>query len=291
MLNKKLWLVIGGTGRLGQSLQSYFAKNAIEYIAPTSSELDIRNFKNVRNYILESKPSVVINCAGWTNVREAENNIEDAYLLNGYSVGNLINICDEISCVFAHISTDYVFSGSKKAPYLTGDDIDPINKYGVSKALGEKLIIESGVEKFYIFRTAWLYGEFGTNFIKTIIAKYKSGEKQILVVNDQFGSPTYVTDLASKIVESIKIELPYGIYHTVNSGQASWYDLATTTIKYLDQNPNVIIGVKSSENSNEVQRPSNSTLDTTKWKTLGISEMRPWEEALKFAIPHIVQHM
>lgn len=291
MLDNKLWLILGGTGQLGQSLQNKLLNHEIKFIAPSSTDLDIRDFQKTRNYIEDCDPSNVINCTGWTNVAKAENNILEANNLNGYAVNNLIQICRDISSTLVHVSTDYVFSGSKTLPYLVDDKVDPINAYGVSKVIGEQLIQECNAEKFYIFRTAWLYSEFGTNFVRTIISKYNSGQNQIKVVNDQFGNPTFASDLASQIIQSIRSNIPFGIYHAVNNGTASWYDLAVKTLDYLGHDSNVIHGISSNEYISEVLRPQYTSLDTSKWSAIDIPRMRSWEEALSFAVPKIIKNM
>ena len=291
MSNNKLWLILGGTGQLGRSLQSQLKKKDIQFLSPNSSHLNLKDLKKAENFVLEFQPNVVVNCAAWTNVSEAERNSEEANIVNGYSVRNLLTACGEISATYAHVSTDYVFSGTKNSPYMVSDETDPINAYGVSKALGEKIIIESEVEKFYIFRTAWLYSEFGNNFVKTIISKYKSGQKEIKVVNDQFGNPTYAPDLASQIIEAINCNIPFGIYHSVNSGTASWYDLAVKTIENLGCDTKKIQGVNSSEYQSDILRPKNTSLDVSKWSKVGMEQMQPWGAALKSALPEIIQYL
>jgi dTDP-4-dehydrorhamnose reductase len=289
--NKKLWLILGGTGQLGRSLQSQLLKRSIDFIAPNSNNLNLKDFINARKFILEYQPNVVVNCAAWTNVSEAEGNSKEVNIVNGYSVRQLLTACGEISATYAHVSTDYVFSGTKNSPYLVNDKTDPINAYGVSKALGEKFTIDSGLEKFYIFRTAWLYSEFGNNFVKTIISKYNSGQEEIKVVNDQFGNPTYAPDLAFQIIEAINRNVSVGIYHSVNSGTASWYDLAVKTIENLGYDTKKIQGVTSGEYRSDILRPQNTSLDVSKWSEVGMQQMQPWDVALKSAIPEIIKYL
>ena len=291
MPNKKLWLILGGTGQLGRSLQSQLLKRSIDFIAPNSNNLNLKDFINARKFILEYQPNVVVNCAAWTNVSEAEGNSKEVNIVNGYSVRQLLTACGEISATYAHVSTDYVFSGTKNSPYLVNDKTDPINAYGVSKALGEKFTIDSGLEKFYIFRTAWLYSEFGNNFVKTIISKYNSGQEEIKVVNDQFGNPTYAPDLAFQIIEAINRNVSVGIYHSVNSGTASWYDLAVKTIENLGYDTKKIQGVTSGEYRSDILRPQNTSLDVSKWSEVGMQQMQPWDVALKSAIPEIIKYL
>jgi len=289
--NKKSWLILGGTGQLGSSLQSQLLKKGIHFIAPNSKNLDLKDFVKTKNFILEYQPNVVVNCAAWTNVNDAEGNSKEANIVNGYSVVELLKACAEISATYAHVSTDYVFSGRKNSPYLVNDKTDPINAYGISKELGEKFTLESGLKEFYIFRTAWLYSEFGNNFVKSIISKYNSGQKEIKVVNDQFGNPTYAPDLAFQIVEAINFKVSFGIYHSVNSGTASWYDLAVKTVENLGYDTKKIQGVTSDEYQSDILRPKNTSLDISKWSEVGMNQMRPWDAALKSALPEIVKHL
>jgi dTDP-4-dehydrorhamnose reductase len=205
-------------------------------------------------------------------------------------VDNLIQISKEISSTFVHISTDYVFSGIKISPYSIHDKVNPINAYGVSKALGEKFIKQSEAKKYYVFRTAWLYSEFGTNFVKSILNKYQSNSEKISVVTDQFGNPTLASDLALQIIQAINLRVPYGFYHAVNSGSTSWYDLAVKAIKYAGYDPSRIYGITSDKYPSAVKRPMNTSLESTKWNDISIPEMRSWQEALKSAIPRIIQN-
>lgn len=284
---KNKWLIIGGSGQLGQSLQRELLKSGIEFIAPSSRTLDIRNFEKTKEYITSVNPSFVINCSGWTNVRDAENNSFQANILNGYAVDNLFRSCNDISSLFLHVSTDYVFSGSKGLPYSETDLTDPINAYGYSKALGEQLMINHNVESFYIFRTAWLYSEFGNNFVKEIIFKLYSGNTDIEVVNDQFGNPTNAHDLAKRIIESVTSNIPFGIYNAVNTGSVSWYDFAVRIMELIGAKNERIKPISSNKYISTVIRPLNSSLDTSKWGAIGMSEMRSWDKALELQIPSI----
>lgn len=284
---KDKWLIIGGSGQLGQTLQRELLNSGINFIAPSSKVLDIRNFENTRNYIVEANPILVINCSGWTNVQDAENNSLQANILNGYAVENLLGSCNDISSLFIHVSTDYVYSGSKGLPYTETDVTDPINAYGSSKALGEQLIVNYNAERFYIFRTAWLYSEFGNNFVKNMIFKLYSGNADIEVVNDQFGNPTNAHDLARRIIESVISNIPYGIYNAVNTGSVSWYDFAVRTMELIGVKDKRIKPISSKEYISTVIRPLNSSLDTSKWEAIGMSEMRSWDKALDSQISSI----
>lgn len=278
------WLIIGGSGQLGQSLQLELLKCGINFIAPSSRTLDIRNFKETNSYIHRAKPSTIVNCSGWTNVQEAENNQSEANILNGYAVENLFRSTNEVSSLFIHISTDYVFSGRKGIPYKETDLTDAINVYGSSKALGEALIVNFKSDNFYIFRTAWLYSEFRNNFVKQIISRYYANESEIEIVDDQFGNPTSAFDLVKRIVKSVKSDIPFGIYHAANSGSVSWYNFALRVIELLGGKGERIKPVSSKDYISNVNRPMNSSLDTSKWVAVGMPEMQPWDKALELQI-------
>ncbi len=290
MSEYNLWLILGGSGQIGRSLQGLLQESGIKFDTPSSKLLDIRDFASIKNYVLTVRPNVIINCAGWTDVEKAEQNIMEANNLNGYAVESLIRICKDASITLVHISTDSVFSGHKRVSYLRDDPTDPINIYGKSKLIGEKAIESSGACAYYIFRTAWIYSKFGKNFVKTIINKYHSGENHIKVVNDQFGNPTFATDFAAQIIESIKLNIPFGTYHIVNSGVASWYELAVKTFNYLEYDSNIIEAVSSNDYPSLVRRPSYASLDSFDWSSLGLQKMRSWESALKFSLPQIVHN-
>jgi dTDP-4-dehydrorhamnose reductase len=281
------WAIIGGFGQLGRALQRELALRAIDHNAISSQEIDIRDFRATRKFLVRLNPRVLINCAGWTDVLSAEANEQSAIILNAGAVENLALISKDIDAIFLHISSDYVFSGKKNAPYLVDDVLDPINAYGRSKALGESLLINLSLRKFYIFRTAWLYSEFGHNFMKSILKKRLEGHSPIKIVNDQFGSPTSASDLAFQIVETIIQNLPAGIYHAVNSGSASWYELATAAYHKLGISTGELVSVSGKEYQSGIERPRNSTLDTSGWEMYPIPRMQPWQNALASTIRDI----
>lgn len=291
MTNQELWLILGGSGQIGTSLQELLLKADVNFIAPSSKQLNVKDFKKIQEYIYNTRPHVVINCAGWTNVEQAEIHPEQANILNGYAVKNLINVCEKVSSTIAHISTDYVFSGNKGREYYTKDLPDPINAYGKSKLIGEEAIKTSGASKYYIFRTAWVYSQFGNNFVKSIIKRYKTGNAPIKVVNDQFGNPTLANDFSAQIIESIRMNIPFGTYHVVNSGVASWYDLALETFTQLKFNKEILEAVNTENYPSLVRRPRYSSIDTLDWHSLGLSKMRSWKSALKLSIRQIVKNL
>jgi len=279
----KKWLILGGSGQLGSTLKLELLKRGIKPTVFSSMELDVRDFNKTSDVIRAIGPDYVINCAAWTNVREAELHEDEAELLNGSAVGNIGATTHAYGGTLVQISTDYVFSGNETSPYKVSDPVNPINAYGRTKLIGENLISDMGIDRCYVMRTAWLYGEYGTNFIKTILNKYISGDEKIEIVNDQFGNPTNAIDLAQQIIESVESEIPYGTYHAVNSGVVSWFGFALKAFELLNLNTEYLYAIPTTQNSPLV-RPQNSSLDTSKWLECGMKEMRPWDEALKFSI-------
>lgn len=266
-------LILGYKGMLGHELAEVF-KDKHELVLWDRNEVDISNEEDVEEKIKDLKPDVAINAAAYTAVDDAESNEELAYKVNGSAVGFIANACKEINALFVHFSTDYVFDGENKLGYKEDYRIGKfLNVYGESKALGEKMILD--IEpRYYLVRTSWLFGKYGKNFIETML--HLAGEnKEIRVVNDQFGSPTYAKDLALKVRELIESGKPYGIYHITNSGSCSWCEFALKIFKLADLKPN-IKPIKSDEFPAPAKRPTYSILINTK-----LSPMRPWEEALK----------
>ncbi len=266
-------LIIGYKGMLGHELVNVF-KNGHDLVLWDRNEIDIAKRIEVIEKIGSLKPDVVINAAAYTAVDEAESNKDLVYKINGCAVGFLSNICKEIDSLFIHFSTDYVFDGHNqngyKEDYPTGN---PLNIYGRSKMLGERMISDIK-PKHYLIRTSWLFGKNGKNFIETML-RLASEKKEIRVVNDQFGSPTYAKDLALKVRELIESGRPFGIYHITNSNSCSWYEFALKIFEFVNLKP-VVRPVKSEEFRTPAKRPTYSVLINTK-----LPKTRTWEEALK----------
>ena len=283
---KKRILILGISGQLGSALRHELEKNTSEFQVINSIGIDIREMKRTFEFITQYNPDLIINCAAWTNVRTAESHENEAKIVNGWAVENIGMASRKIGATLIHISTDYVFSGNSQLPYNENDSTDPINSYGRTKALGESLLKELEYDGLYILRTAWLYGIYRNNFIKTILNKYLSGEKTIEIVNDQFGNPTNVSDLAKHIIYLSNYDLPSGYYHGVNTGSTTWFGLAKQAFNLLDLDPNILIPVKSPANQIP-KRPANSTLLSQKWNNYGLNSMRPWQDALSENIDSI----
>lgn len=293
-------VITGSQGQLGLELQKQLklAKN-IKLYPLSLGELDITNKKQVKEILYMLNPEVVINCAAYTAVDLCEEEQEKAHHVNVVGPYHLATVCEELGAKLAHISTDYVFSGAfnldrshsiqdgntlevrhemgkYSRPWREDNPINPQNIYGLTKWQGEEEV-RKYCTKHFIIRTAWLYGE-GNNFVRTML-KLAETNKELNVVGDQFGNPTYTKDLAIAIVNLIQTEY-YGTYHGTCEGTCSWYDLAKKIfeIKGIDIK---VKPVTSEEFPRPAKRPFYSSLDNFMLKLHGMNTFRPWEEALE----------
>ncbi len=263
-------LIIGSRGMLGFELVKAFADR--NPVAWDKTEIDITNEAAVHKAIKKLKPKLVINAAAYTDVDGCESHSGLAMAVNGDAVGYLAEACSANGATIVHISTDYVFRGDNENGYQEADVPDPVNAYGESKLRGEHLLKE-GTDKFYLVRSAWLYGRNGRNFVDTMLTLAKE-KRTLKVVNDQIGSPTYAVDLAGSIRRLVDAQSAFGTYHLVNGGRTSWFGLAGEIFKLAKLNA-TIRPVKTSEFPRQALRPAFSVLITTKTKAL-----RPWAAAL-----------
>lgn len=264
-------LILGAKGMLGHALVQEFEDE--EVTAWDREELDITDEQAVGEYLTTLEPDVVINAAAYTNVDGAEDEPDEADAVNGHAVGNLAVTCADADIPLLHVSTDYVFEGTKKEGYSEEDEpANPVSAYGRSKLLGETLLKETG-KNFWLVRTAWLFGIQGKNFVDSIRERARA-ESALRVVADQHGSLTYAKDLARALRELIRDRVPYGAYHLVNSGVATWADVAEEIVRLLDLRI-PIEPISSAEYPAKARRPSWSVLRNTKRPPL-----RPWQEAL-----------
>lgn len=282
-------LVTGANGQLGNEMRIVSQDSKDNYIFTDVAELDITNLEAIREMVAKEDINVIINCAAYTNVDKAEEDVEFCELLNATAPQNLAIAMKEVDGLLVHVSTDYVFGGD---PYNTPCTEDkkgtPTGAYGRSKLHGEQNIQQVGCHHL-IIRTAWLYSEFGKNFVKTML-NLTATKPQLKVVFDQTGTPTYAYDLASaifNIVENRKYEGNDGIYHYSNEGVCSWYDFTKMIAEYSGRTACDIQPCHSNEFPSPVTRPSYSVLDKTKIKeTFGIT-IPYWTDSLKKCIVNL----
>lgn len=239
--------------------------------------LDITDINAVRNYLTSVKPEIIINCAAYTNVDACESNEDLAFKINALGPRNLAIISNEVNAKVVHVSTDYVFSGEGTVPFKEYDETTPVSVYGKTKLAGEKFVREIA-DKYYIIRTAWLYGYEGSNFVYTII---KAGKEKgyLTVVDDQRGNPTNAEDLAHHMLK-VAVTEEYGTYHCTGTGECSWYDFASKIIEFSNIDCKVD-PVTSNDYVRAAKRPSYSSLDNMMLRVTVGDEMRNWEDALK----------
>ena len=267
-------LITGAYGMLGSDLREVLKNH--ELIVTGSKDLDITNEENVIDFIDENSPEVVINAAAYTAVDDCETNYDEAYAVNAIGPKNLAIACKKQDVPLVHISTDYVFDGSKRTPLLENDALGPQSAYGKTKLEGEKFIQEY-TDKYFILRTAWLYGIHGNNFVQTMLSLAENHD-EITVVDDQIGSPTYSLDLAVSIANLLNSD-KYSIYHLTNEGECSWYEFSKRIFELSDVDVKVL-PVTTEEFPRPAPRPHYSVLSNQKWIKAGFPPMRKYEEAL-----------
>lgn len=282
-------LVTGCNGQLGTEIVKCFERGYTELGIPNVlkqknvvtavdiDKLDICNLSAVVSLFEEKKIDVVINCAAYTNVDKCETEQLAAFSVNAVGVRNLAMASQKIGAKLVHVSTDYVFEGNGTKPLCEWERKNPISAYGKSKALGEEYVSQF-CSKYFIVRTAWLYGYNGKNFVKTIMRVAKEKGK-VTVVNDQLGNPTNAADLAHHILKLLTTE-EYGIYHGTANGECSWCDFASEIVKLAGIDA-VVFPCTSDEYPSPTKRPAYSSLDNMMFRVTVGDEFRPWQDALK----------
>jgi len=255
-------IVLGGlTGLVGRPLSRVMEEAGFAVLPTTRTVLDPFDMEAVAREIERFEATHVVNTVAYTAVDAAEDDADEAYRLNRDLPGRLARVCRDTGATLVHLSTDFVFDGSKDAPYVEDDAPNPESVYGASKLAGERAILESGLAAFQILRTAWLYGPGKKNFVATILGLAKTRE-ELKVVADQIGSPTYTLDLAGWIADLARTEAA-GIFHAVGSGQASWCDLAAEAVAASGL-PCRVLPIPSDAYPQKAKRPPFSVLDNAK---------------------------
>ena len=263
-------LVTGANGMLGQDLCPILQEFGYEVIKTDIDTMDITDLNSVKNKIMEEKPDFIIHCAAYTNVDKAEDDLENAILINKIGTENVAKVCEEINATLVYVSTDYVFDGEKTCGYKPDDKTNPLNNYGLTKLQGEQAV-QKYCKKYYIVRTSWLYGIHSRNFVETMISMADNPE--IKVVNDQIGCPTWTVDLSKGIIKFLQENAEYGIYHVCGGGSTSWYGFAQKIFELANLKVN-LIPCTTEEFSRPAKRPKCSIMCNN-------DICRNWELALK----------
>jgi len=268
-------LVTGYTGQLGHDVVSEGKRNNFKMYGVGSKDLDITVQQEVSKYVENLNPDAIIHCAAYTAVDKAEDDRETCWNVNVEGTKNLVEAAKKVGAKFLYVSTDYVFDGKGEAPFKETDQTDPINYYGLTKYEGEKIVQET-LDSF-IVRISWVFGVNGKNFIRTML-RLADTNKEVSVVGDQVGSPTYTYDLAKLIIDMIQTE-KYGVYHATNEGFCSWAEFAKEIFKQSDKEVNVNV-IPTEDFPTPAARPKNSRLSKTKLQENGFTRLPKWQDAL-----------
>ncbi|MFC8364301.1 dTDP-4-dehydrorhamnose reductase [Streptomyces griseorubiginosus] len=288
MTDNRTWLVTGAGGMLGQDVLARLAQSGERYVALDRKALDLTDADAVSAALEEHRPAVVVNCAAWTAVDDAETREDEALAINGDGPRHLAEACARTGAVLLHVSTDYVFAGDATAPYAEDAPTAPRSAYGRTKLAGEKAVLAT--ERGYVVRTAWLYGTGGPNFVKTMI-KLEGVKDTLDVVDDQRGQPTWSADLAGLLVElgrgALAGTAPAGVYHGTNSGETTWHGFTQEIFRLLGADPDRVRPTTSEAFVRPAPRPAYSVLGHGRFAEAGIEPLRDWRTALTEAFPEI----
>ncbi|HEX4402401.1 MAG TPA: dTDP-4-dehydrorhamnose reductase [Galbitalea sp.] len=272
------YLITGAGGMLGHDLATALGDRDV--VALTRADLDVTDLESVRAAV--DGADVVINAAAYTRVDDAESEEEEAFAINATGAGNVAIAAAEASATLVHYSTDYVFDGTAATPYREYHPTNPVTAYGRTKAAGERLVIEHGPERTFLLRIAYLYGEHGPNFTKTML-RLASQRETVSVVTDQVGQPTWTADVAEQTLALLGSDAAPGIYHATNSGSASWFEFARAIFETAGLDPERVLPTDSEHYVQRAPRPRYSVLGHRAWEAAGIPEPRDWREALHAA--------
>lgn len=287
MIQEKIQLaLIGANGMLAQMLKR-IVPSGYEIIPFDLPDFDITNRDMVLSTMMHLKPHIIVNCAAYTNVDGCETNEELALQVNGKGPGYLAEAALGLNAVLVHISTDYVFAGDKTVPYMEDDPTGPLSSYGRSKLAGEKSILASGLQQYFILRTSWLYGPGGNNFVETILRLARERE-ELGIVADQYGSPTLTEDLGKAIFSMLgrkDVNIPFGIYHVSNAGSCTWCEFADEIVKQARVNKlpikvERIKPIRTEDYPLPATRPPYSIFSKQKYETITGQSLPEWRESL-----------
>lgn len=270
-------LIIGASGQLGMELRKLLQSKNLNYFAPNSHQLDLTKKKSIMNYLAQCQPRVIFDCAAYTNVDGAEQNLGKSlnWQINDLGTLYLAQAAQDISATLFYLSTDYVFDGLKLTPYQIENQPNPQNEYGKAKLAGEQHVKQL-LNRYYIIRTSWLFGQYGHNFAKTMLHLARV-RREITVVNDQFGRPTWTKTLADFMLFAWEQSLQFGTYQLSNDGSCSWYEFAQEILK---SKPIKVVPITSLQYKQTARRPHYSLLSLDKVLATGFS-LPHWQAALK----------
>lgn len=293
------WLVTGAAGMLGRDLTALLQARGEDFTPLTRADLDITDPVAVAKAVTAARPDVVVNCAAWAAVDAAEDHEAQALAVNGHGPANLAAACAEVGALLIHPSTDYVFDGHAVSPYPEDAPTAPASAYGRTKLAGEEAVAAALPDASYIVRTAWLYGAHGKNFVKTMLRLAEGGTSPG-VVADQYGQPTWTTDVAAQILALIDRSAPPGIYHATSSGQTTWFGFAEEIFRLRNAqsqsqgqqgNPERAVvspkPITTADYPTPARRPAYSVLAHDAWRAAGITPIGDWKDALQRAFPAI----
>ena len=269
------YLITGGTGQLGHDIvKELISRGGLNYLAPTTKEMNITNKDEVEKVILGYKPDIIFHCAAYTAVDKAEEDRENCYNVNVNGTKNIVSVAEKINAKVVYISTDYVFDGTKKTEYETEDITNPINYYGYTKLLGEEVVKK--LKDYLIVRISWVFGENGKNFVKTMLNLAET-KTELSIVSDQIGSPTYTKDLSKLLLDMIENNKK-GLFFATNEDFCSWYEFAEYIFKI--NNINIKLNkILTKDYKTLAKRPLNSKFSKNKLDEEGLTRLPSWQDA------------
>jgi dTDP-4-dehydrorhamnose reductase len=276
--------VLGATGMLGHDMTSFLRERGTEVLGFGRADVDIRDKAAVESALRETRPAVVVNCAAWTAVDDAESQEAEALEVNGRGAANVAAACAAVEARLMQPSTDYVFSGDGDEPYAEYAAPAPCTAYGRTKLAGERAVINQLPRAGYVLRTAWLYGEHGPNFVRAMI-RLESERESVAVVDDQRGQPTWTSDLARQIFLLAESGAEPGIYHATSQGATTWLGLAREIFRLLGADPERVRPTTTRELARAAPRPAYSVLGHSRWARAGLPPLPHWTDSLVAAFP------
>ena len=278
------WLVTGARGMLGRDLVTVLEERGEAVTGLSRADLDITDAGAVQEALARRQPDVVVNCAAWTAVDDAEASEGAALRVNGEAVSGLAACCAAQGAALVQVSTDYVFDGQGRQPYPEDGRPAPRTAYGRTKLAGERAALEQPGLAGYVVRTAWLYGAHGPSFVATMTRKAR-GQEPVHVVDDQRGQPTWSKDVADRIHALVASAAAPGIYHATSGGETTWFGLAREVFRLLGADPDRVLPATSSTLARPAPRPAYSVLGHAAWERAGLTPIGGWQQALQRGLP------